>query len=78
MLCDEAVVAELGGAFADRASHALRNYAIGFYPSPGGTFDGTHVEVGGDVCEVQGRIVRGVLDAEVDNPPCEHHWPLEK
>jgi hypothetical protein len=57
---------------------ALRNYAIGFYPSPDGTFDDIHVEVGGDVWEVQGRIVGGVLDAEVNNPPCEHHWSLEK
>jgi hypothetical protein len=27
---------------------------------------------------MQGRITGDVLDADVSNPPCEHHWHLKK
>jgi hypothetical protein len=57
---------------------ALQNYAIGFDPHPDGTFTETHVDAGGDIVEIQGRITGGVLNADVTNPPCEHHWRLEK
>jgi hypothetical protein len=57
---------------------ALQNYAIGFDPHPDGTFTETHVDVGGDIVEIQGRINGGILNADVTNPPCEHHWRLEK
>jgi hypothetical protein len=46
---------------------ALKNFAIGFDPHP----DGTTVEI-------QGRITGAVLNADVTNPPCEHHWRLGK
>jgi hypothetical protein len=57
---------------------ALQNYAIGFDPHPDGTFTETHVDAGGAIVEIRGRIAGGVLNADVANPPCEHHWRLER
>jgi hypothetical protein len=58
---------------------AVQNYPIGgFDPGPDGKFDETHVDIGGDVVDIQGRIAGGVLEADVNNPPCEYHWRLEK
>jgi len=57
---------------------ALHNYAMAFDLEPDGTFTETHVDVGGDVVDIRGRISGGVLEADVDNPPCEHHWRLKK
>jgi hypothetical protein len=59
---------------------AVKNYAINFdfALKPDGTFDETHVDVGGNLVEIQGRIAGGVLEGDVNNPPCEHHWRLEK
>jgi hypothetical protein len=57
---------------------AVQNYVIPFDPKPDGTFDETHMSVGGDIVAIEGRIAGGALDAEVNNPPCLHHWWLEK
>jgi hypothetical protein len=57
---------------------ALKNFAIGFDPHPDGTFTETYVDSGGDTVEIQGRITGAVLNADVTNPPCEHHWRLGK
>jgi hypothetical protein len=58
---------------------AVQNFRIrGFAPGPDGKFDETDVDIGGDVVDIQGRIAGGVLEADVNNPPCEHLWRLEK
>jgi len=57
---------------------ALQKFAIGFDPQPDGTFTDTYVDAGGDIVEIRGRIAGNVLNADVTNPPCEHHWRLEK
>jgi hypothetical protein len=36
------------------------------------------VELDGGVVDIRGRIVGNVLDADVINVPCVHHWHLEK
>jgi hypothetical protein len=59
-------------------SSALKNYEIGFVPRRDGTFDETHVHIGGDVADIQGHVGGGGLDAQVINPPCEHYWSLKK
>jgi hypothetical protein len=56
----------------------LQNYAIGFYPEPDGTLTVAHVDSSGGSAEVQGRIAGGVLHADVNNTPCQHHWSLKK
>jgi hypothetical protein len=60
------------------SNDALKNYSMGFDPRPDRTFANAHVDVGGDIVTIRGRIAAGVLDADVTNPPCEHHWRLEK
>ena len=56
---------------------ALRNFSIGFQPKQDGSFgDVAMAWVGLPI--IQGRIVGSVLDADVTNGPCEHHWHLTK
>jgi hypothetical protein len=57
---------------------AVQNYVIPFDPKRDGTFDETHINVGGEIVGIQGRIAGRALDAEVNNPPCLHHWWLDK
>jgi hypothetical protein len=57
---------------------ALKNYTIAFYPRPDGSFVETHVDEGGDTVEIRGHIIEDVIEADVYNPPCEHHWRLKK
>jgi hypothetical protein len=56
----------------------LRNFAIGFDPRPDGTFGEIHTDMGGTSVLIRGRIVGGILDADVTGPVCEHHWHLTK
>ena len=56
----------------------LKNFTMGFNPHPDGSFNQFHVDVGGSVVDIHGRVVGNVLDADVTNAPCEHHWHLEK
>ena len=75
---EESVSVTIHGDVLAFTNSALQNYAIGFDPQPDGTFTDTHVDIGGDVVDIRGRVADGVLDADVTNPPCEHHWRLEK
>ena len=75
---EENVSVTIHGGMLAFTDSALQNYAIGFDPRPDGTFTDTHVDIGGDVVDIQGRITEGVLNADVTNPPCEHHWRLKK
>jgi hypothetical protein len=61
--------------FSDRA---LRNFSIGFDPHPDGSFGLISTAISGGSVLIQGRIVGNVLDADVTNGPCEHHWHLTK
>jgi hypothetical protein len=57
---------------------ALHDYPISFHPHPDGTFRITHVDFEGGYVDIQGRVTGGVLTADVNNPPCVHHWQLKK
>ena len=57
---------------------ALKKFGIAFYPRQDGSFGSTYTDKGGDVVLIRGRIVGDVIDADVTNPPCEHHWHLKK
>jgi hypothetical protein len=57
---------------------ALKNYTMPFDPGKGGSFGQTHVDEGGAVVHYHGRIVGDVIEADVQNPPCEYHWHLKK
>jgi hypothetical protein len=57
---------------------ALRNFPLEFNPHQDGSFSDTYVDAGGRSVTIQGRITGDVIDADVTNPPCEHHWHLKK
>jgi hypothetical protein len=56
----------------------VRKYTIGFYPDPDGSFHEIHTDEGGTSVDIRGRIIGDVIEADVINPPCEHHWHLKK
>jgi hypothetical protein len=61
---------------------ALKKFTIGFYPDNHGSFGETYTAEGGDAVEIHGHVTGQVIDADVTNyatnPPCKHHWHLEK
>ena len=57
---------------------ALKKFTESFYPAPDGSFGETFTGEGGHAVHHHGRIVGDVIDADVENPPCEYHWHLKK
>jgi len=57
---------------------ALKKFVIGFFVRQDGSFDEIHTDVDGDTVHVVGRIIGDVIEADVNNPPCEYHWRLKK
>jgi hypothetical protein len=57
---------------------ALRNDPLGFDPHPDGSFSLISTAGGWSASLIQGRIVGNVLDADITDGPCEHHWHLTK
>ena len=57
---------------------ALKKYVVGSFVRPDGSFDEIHTDVDGDTVHVVGRIIGDVIEADVNNPPCEYHWRLKK
>jgi hypothetical protein len=57
---------------------ALKKYTMPFDPGPDGSFGRTHMDEGGSVVHYHGNIIGDVMDADVENPPCEYHWHLNK
>jgi hypothetical protein len=57
---------------------ALKNFVIGFFVRQDGSFNQIHTDVDGTAVHVVGRITEGIIEADVDNPPCEHHWHMKK
>jgi len=57
---------------------ALKKFVIGFFVSQDGSFDEIHTDVDGTAVHVVGRITGDIIEADVNNPPCEHHWHLKK
>jgi hypothetical protein len=75
---EEDVSVTINGNVLTFTNSQLQNYPIGFYPEPDGTFDIEHVDLDGGTSDIHGRIVGGIINADVNNPPCEHHWQLKK
>ena len=57
---------------------ALKKFLISFNPHQDGSFSQISVDIDGETVTIHGRITGDVLDADVTNPPCEHHWHLKK
>ena len=50
----------------------LRGFTTGFDPREDGSFGQVYSDSGGGIMSIQGRIVGGVLDADVSSDTCEH------
>ena len=74
---DDVSVTIHGGALTFTDS-VLPDYSIGFDPRPDGSFSLISTGISGGGVLIEGRIVGDVLDADVTNGPCEHHWHLTK
>ena len=72
----EGVSVVIGGGTLTFTNSALRNYAVGFDPASDGKFGWLHIDAGGKAVAIRGRIVGSVLDADVADATCEHHWHL--
>ena len=60
------------------ANNALQDFTISFDPHLDGSFDETYADAGGAFVDIRGRVAGDLLDADVTNTPCEHHWHLTK
>jgi hypothetical protein len=77
-VASEDVSATIHGGALTFTDSALRGYSIGFDPRHDGSFDLISTGISGGGVLISGRIVGGVLDADVTNGPCEYHWHLTK
>jgi hypothetical protein len=75
---EEDVSVTIHGATLTFTNSALRNFAMGFVPHPDGSFGEIYTDIGGASVLIRGRIVGDVLDADVSDGPCEHHWHLTR
>jgi hypothetical protein len=75
---EEDVSVTLHGETLSFANGVLKGVIQAFYPSADGSFGQTYTDAGGAVVHYHGRIVGDVIEADVDDPPCEYHWRLKK
>ena len=75
---EDGVSVTIHGETLSFTNSALRNVGIGFYPHQDGSFHLIYSDEGGDAVNIVGRVFGDVIEADVTNPPCEHHWHLTK
>jgi hypothetical protein len=75
---EEGVSVTINGETLSFTNSALNNFVVGFYPSQDGSFSQTYIDERDDQVLIKGRITGDVMEADVSNPPCEHHWRLTK
>jgi hypothetical protein len=57
---------------------ALKKFVMGFFVRQDGSFDQIDTDIDGDRVHIVGHVTGDVIEADVDNPPCEYHWHLKK
>jgi hypothetical protein len=72
----EDVSVTIHGATMHFTNSQLKNSVIAFYPKRDGSFGEIYVDEGGDTVTIHGRVNGDIIEADVNNPPCEHHWHL--
>jgi len=55
-----------------------KNYTIGFDPDSDGSFNQISMGLGGRAVNIQGRVIGGIIEADVASDRCEYHWVLKK
>ena len=75
---EDDVSVTIHGAALTFTDSELRNFVIGFDPHQDGSFKQIYAGSGGAAVLIQGRVVGDVLEADVTNGPCEHHWRLTR
>ena len=75
---DEEVSVKIRGGTLTFTNNTLQNFVIGFHPRQDGSFRQSHVHQQGAFVNIKGRVTGDFLEADVINPPCEHHWHLQK
>ena len=56
----------------------LHSFVLEFSPSPDGSFERTYISSAGHYVVIRGRIIGNLIEADVDNEPCSHHWRVKK
>ena len=75
---EDVVSVTIHGEVATFTNSNLKKFVIGFFVRRDGSFDQIDTDVDGDTVHVLGRIVGDIIEADVNNPPCEYHWHLKK
>ena len=75
---EDGVSVTIHGETLSFTNSGLRKFTQPFFPGPDGSFGQTYTDEGGRAVHYHGRIVGDVIEADVTNPPCEHHWHLTK
>ena len=74
----EGVSVTIRGGALTFSDSVMRDFSIGFDPRRDGSFGLISTAIGGASVFVEGRVVGGVVEADVTDGPCEHHWHLTK
>ena len=56
----------------------LHSFVLELFPNPDGSFERTYISAGGHYVVIHGRIMGNVIEADVENEPCSHHWRVRK
>jgi hypothetical protein len=75
---EEDVSVTIDGETLTFTNSKLRSFGLGFHPHQDGSFSEIYQDSGGDTVLIEGRIVDAILDADVSDRSCGHHWHLKK
>jgi hypothetical protein len=73
---EEGVSVTISGETLTFTNSKLQNAGLGFEPHQDGSF--STIYQGVETVLIEGRIVGDVLDADVSDSSCSHHWHLKK
>ena len=54
------------------------SFVLELESNPDGSFERTYISAGGHYVVIHGRIMGNVIEADVENEPCSHHWRVRK
>ena len=73
------VIITIHGKTLKFTNNKLKNFVISFYPRKDGSFRQSHIyNKQGSFVNIKGYVTGYLIEADVTNPPCEHHWHLTK